>query len=262
MPGSEFVSAVRAVDWPALRSTVGPLNAATPWRAVLIEMLAFLSLGDDEPFAPACTARAVRDAIRSSTGQLLDLGLGRRLRRCPWRDPRRPEGPRCEAVRARKARMDRGRSTSSRGPPCHLATESCGSATWHRPAFDADPACTPVNGAQYQSKFRPAPGHRPRSNKNAQVGARCHSSRVRLGRGDHLQLQGRASMTGKHRDRLLTRMTAAPGPSPTVTAPSTRLSTSGHLGGDQRRRRVRAAGEHGRDRRSDRARRDVPAGGP
>jgi hypothetical protein len=125
MPGSEFVSAVAAVDWSALHSTyesgevvrdillrlgsldqaevewawekigetvlqhqgtVYPataaaapflcqlaLDAATPCRAALIADLAFLSLGDDEPFAPAGTARAVRDAIRSSTGQLLGL---------------------------------------------------------------------------------------------------------------------------------------------------------------------------------------------
>jgi hypothetical protein len=125
MPGSEFVSAVAAVDWSSLRSTyesgevvrdivlrlgsldhaevdwawrqvnktvlqhqgtVYPataaaapflcqlaLDAATPWRAALIEMLTFLSLGHDKPFAPAGTARAVRDAIRSSSGQLLAL---------------------------------------------------------------------------------------------------------------------------------------------------------------------------------------------
>jgi hypothetical protein len=49
------------------------LDAATPWRAQLITELAFLSLGDDQPFAPAGTARAVRDGIRSSIGQLLSL---------------------------------------------------------------------------------------------------------------------------------------------------------------------------------------------
>jgi hypothetical protein len=49
------------------------LDAATPRRAQLIAELAFLSLGHDEPFAPAGTARAVRDGIRSSIGQLLGL---------------------------------------------------------------------------------------------------------------------------------------------------------------------------------------------
>jgi hypothetical protein len=49
------------------------LDAATPWRAALTAKLAFLSVGHDEPFAPAGTARAVRNAIRSSTGQLFGL---------------------------------------------------------------------------------------------------------------------------------------------------------------------------------------------
>jgi hypothetical protein len=49
------------------------LDAATPWRDMLTADLADLSVGYDEPFAPAGTARAVRDAIRSSTGQLFDL---------------------------------------------------------------------------------------------------------------------------------------------------------------------------------------------
>ena len=49
------------------------LDAATPWRAALTAELAFLSVGHDTPFAPAGTARAVREAVRSSTGQLFGL---------------------------------------------------------------------------------------------------------------------------------------------------------------------------------------------
>jgi hypothetical protein len=48
-------------------------DAATSWRDVLTAILADLSVGYDEPFAPAGTARAVRDAIRSSTEQLFAL---------------------------------------------------------------------------------------------------------------------------------------------------------------------------------------------
>jgi hypothetical protein len=49
------------------------MEEATPWRATLTAKLAFLSVGYDEPFAPAGTARAVREAVRSHVGQLLSL---------------------------------------------------------------------------------------------------------------------------------------------------------------------------------------------
>ena len=49
------------------------LDEATLWRAALVAELAFLSTGYDEPYAPAGTARAVRDAIRPYTGKLLGL---------------------------------------------------------------------------------------------------------------------------------------------------------------------------------------------
>lgn len=125
MPQSEFVSAVRAVDWHDLESTyesgeivrdivlglasrdeaeaerawreisetvlqhqgtVYPATAAAApflcqivldetalYRAALAAELAFLSTGYDEPYAPAGTALAVRDAVRSHTGPLLAL---------------------------------------------------------------------------------------------------------------------------------------------------------------------------------------------
>jgi hypothetical protein len=47
------------------------LDEATPWRAALTADLAFLSTGYDEPYAPAGTARAVRDAVRPYVGELL-----------------------------------------------------------------------------------------------------------------------------------------------------------------------------------------------
>ena len=131
MPGSAFVSAVRAVDWAHLgtaygsgeivrdiilslaspvetdvewaweqigeavlqhQGTVYPataaaapflcqivLDPASVWRAALAADLALLSTGCDEPFAPAGTARAVRDAVRPYVGDLLGLwGTGDR----------------------------------------------------------------------------------------------------------------------------------------------------------------------------------------
>jgi hypothetical protein len=47
------------------------LDQATLWRAALTAELAFLSTGYDEPYAPAGTARAVRDAVRPYVGELL-----------------------------------------------------------------------------------------------------------------------------------------------------------------------------------------------
>lgn len=125
MPQSEFLSAVRAVDWHNLESTyesgevvrdivlslasrdqaeaerawreisetvlqhqgtVYPATAAAApflcqivldetalYRTALAAELAFLSTGYDEPYAPAGTALAVRDAVRSYIGQLLAL---------------------------------------------------------------------------------------------------------------------------------------------------------------------------------------------
>jgi hypothetical protein len=49
------------------------LDKASLWRAALAAELAFLSAGHDEPFAPAGTALAVRDAVRPYVGQLLRL---------------------------------------------------------------------------------------------------------------------------------------------------------------------------------------------
>jgi hypothetical protein len=49
------------------------LDDATMWRAALAADLAFLSTGYDEPFAPAGTAQAVRDAVRPYMGELLGL---------------------------------------------------------------------------------------------------------------------------------------------------------------------------------------------
>lgn len=49
------------------------LDEATRWRAALAVYLAFLSTGSDEPFAPAGTAQAVRDAVRPYVGELLGL---------------------------------------------------------------------------------------------------------------------------------------------------------------------------------------------
>jgi hypothetical protein len=43
------------------------------WRAALTAELAFLSAGYDEPYAPAGTAMAVRNAVRPYVGQLLRL---------------------------------------------------------------------------------------------------------------------------------------------------------------------------------------------
>jgi hypothetical protein len=49
------------------------LNEASLWRAALTAQLAFLSTGYDEPYAPAGTALAVRDAVRPYVDQLLGL---------------------------------------------------------------------------------------------------------------------------------------------------------------------------------------------
>jgi hypothetical protein len=49
------------------------LDEATMWRAALAADLAFLSTGNDGPFAPTGTAQAVRDAIRPYVGELLSL---------------------------------------------------------------------------------------------------------------------------------------------------------------------------------------------
>lgn len=49
------------------------LDEAALWRATLAAELAFLSTGHDEPYAPAGTAQAVRDAVRPYVGELLGL---------------------------------------------------------------------------------------------------------------------------------------------------------------------------------------------
>jgi hypothetical protein len=49
------------------------LDEAALWRAALTAEIAFLSAGYDEPYAPAGTAMAVRDAVRPYVGQLLRL---------------------------------------------------------------------------------------------------------------------------------------------------------------------------------------------
>jgi hypothetical protein len=49
------------------------LDEATMWRAALAADLAFLSTGYDEPYAPAGTAQAVRDAVRPYVGELMGL---------------------------------------------------------------------------------------------------------------------------------------------------------------------------------------------
>jgi len=49
------------------------VDGASLFRAALVTELAFVSCGDDEPYAPAGTARAVRDAIRPCVGPLLSL---------------------------------------------------------------------------------------------------------------------------------------------------------------------------------------------
>lgn len=49
------------------------LGEATMWRPALAVELAFLSTGYDEPYAPAGTARAVRDAVRRYVSELMDL---------------------------------------------------------------------------------------------------------------------------------------------------------------------------------------------
>jgi len=49
------------------------LDERSLWRAALIEELASLAVGHDEPFSPAGTALAVRDAIRPYASQLLRL---------------------------------------------------------------------------------------------------------------------------------------------------------------------------------------------
>jgi hypothetical protein len=49
------------------------LDEAAICRAALAVDLAFLSTGNDEPYAPAGTARAVRDAVRPYVGDLLGL---------------------------------------------------------------------------------------------------------------------------------------------------------------------------------------------
>jgi hypothetical protein len=49
------------------------LDEATMWRAAMAVDLAYLSTGYDEPYAPAGTAQAVRDAVRPYVGELLGL---------------------------------------------------------------------------------------------------------------------------------------------------------------------------------------------
>ena len=49
------------------------MDAATPWRAQLITELAFLSLGDDQPFAPGWHGPRGSRRDPSSIGQLLSL---------------------------------------------------------------------------------------------------------------------------------------------------------------------------------------------
>lgn len=49
------------------------LDPATMWRAALAVHLPLLSAGSDQPYAPAGTARAVRDAIRPYVPALMDL---------------------------------------------------------------------------------------------------------------------------------------------------------------------------------------------
>jgi hypothetical protein len=49
------------------------LDEATLFRAALIADFAFLATGYDEPFAPAGTAQAVRDAVRPYVGDLISL---------------------------------------------------------------------------------------------------------------------------------------------------------------------------------------------
>src|SRR5215469_15180755 len=49
------------------------LDEASLWRAALAAELAFLSTGYDEPYAPAGTALAVRDAVRPYVEPLLGL---------------------------------------------------------------------------------------------------------------------------------------------------------------------------------------------
>lgn len=49
------------------------LDEATMFRAALIADLAYLATGYDEPYAPAGTAQAVRDAVRPYVGELMGL---------------------------------------------------------------------------------------------------------------------------------------------------------------------------------------------
>jgi len=49
------------------------LDQATMFRAALITDLAYWATGYDEPFAPAGTAQAVRDAVRPYVGELMGL---------------------------------------------------------------------------------------------------------------------------------------------------------------------------------------------
>ena len=49
------------------------LDEATMFRAALIADLAFWATGYDEPYAPAGTAQAVRDAVRPYVGELMGL---------------------------------------------------------------------------------------------------------------------------------------------------------------------------------------------
>lgn len=49
------------------------LDQATMFRAALIAFLAYLATGYDEPYAPAGTAQAVRDAVRPYVGELMGL---------------------------------------------------------------------------------------------------------------------------------------------------------------------------------------------
>jgi len=61
------------------------LDEVSLWRAALTAELSYLSTGYDEPYAPAGTARAVRDAVRPYVGEVLGLwesagpGLGMAL---------------------------------------------------------------------------------------------------------------------------------------------------------------------------------------
>jgi hypothetical protein len=76
------------------------LDEAALWRAALVSDLAFLSTGYDEPYAPAGTAQAVRDAVRPYVAELIDLwgsddpGFDMALDRLPAASPRVAAGRR------------------------------------------------------------------------------------------------------------------------------------------------------------------------